>query len=263
MLDRPVSYYMSTPVFSIAADVELVTAQQRLEQHRVSALLVQDGADPIAAVLSRADLLRVGRVDLDPQRGGLRLLVPSQLVRDAATPSVVTVSPEGTSVREAARAMLAHGVHRVFVATPQHAYGVLSTRDVMRALVDARASTSMAELMTSPVRTIAATVTIEQAVSALRDAQVVGIVVTDAAGWPVGMFTQEQAVESAGYFSIDPVERAMSHRFIVANAPGAAHHVAARAIATRARHAIVMEQRSIVGIVSGLDFARAAVEWSP
>ena len=263
MLNRPVSHYMSSPVFAIAADADLETARTRLEQHHVSSLLVQDGDHHLAGVISRTDLLRAGEVSLEPEHGALQLRLPTQHVRDAAHMEVVTVEPNA-SVRDAARMLVEHGVHRVYVASHEHGYGVLSTRDVMRALVDSRVSARVSQLMTSPVQTLNASDPVDAAVDRLREAKVTGLVVVDAAGWPVGLFTQHEALESKGYFSADPVERVMSSRLITVRESVALHHAAAQAVATRARHVLILDDRhKLSGILSGLDFAQAAADWVP
>lgn len=254
---------MTSPVFSISADATLDSARQRLAQHNVSSLLVYDEGRPVAGVISRSDLLAVGTVELDPEHGALHLHLPPKKVRELATIGVVTVDPEVATVQAAAQRMVEQSVHRVFAVEACHAYGVVSTRDVTRAIADARLTQPVRTVMSTPVHTIDCSLEIESALARLRDVGTSALVVIDSSKWPVGILTQVEALEARGFFSVDSVDRVVSTRFIAVHPESALHHVAARAVATRARHALVLDRDEIVGIVSGLDFARAAAEWEP
>ncbi len=85
-----------------------------------------------------------------------------------------------------------------------------------------------------------------------------GVVVIDGAGSPVGMFTQREALEVRRHLTEMPVDLAMSARFITVAPHTALHYAAAQARSTRARHVLIVVDRSLTGIVAGLDFARAA-----
>jgi predicted transcriptional regulator len=260
MLDSPVSAYMKTPVFSIEADRSLDETLERLERHSVSCLAVSDGGNQLAGVITRTDLLAVAKVDLDLVNGGLRIFLPEAgKVRDVASPDLVLVDPETDAVRLAAKRMASSRVHRVFAAKGTHLHGVISTRDVLRALADARVALPISEIMSTPVETISAHEKIDQAVELLREARVSGLVVIDESGSPVGVFSQKEALESRGFFSLHRVERVMSRRMITVAATTAIHHAAAQAFATSAQHAVILgHDRKVVGIASGLDFASAA-----
>jgi predicted transcriptional regulator len=263
MLDRLISRYMSQPVFTISADADLDTARDRLANHGVSSLAVSDAHNPVAAVISRTDLLAAGSVEVDQKHGALHLRLPPKKVREIANPDVVVVDPEVETVRGAAARMVDRRVHRVFAAKGEHLYGVLSTRDVMRCVADARVTTSIDAVMTTPVHVVEVKEQIQQAVARLQQVGTSAIVVVDPRDWPVGLLTQHEALEARGYFSADTVDLVMSSRFITVHANAALHHVAAQAVATRARHAVVVNDRQVLGVVSGLDFARAAAEWVP
>ncbi|HMR08284.1 MAG TPA: CBS domain-containing protein, partial [Polyangiaceae bacterium] len=141
--------------------------------------------------------------------------------------------------------------------------GVLSTRDVMRCVADARVTTIIDTVMSTPVQVVEAKEQIDFSVARLRQVGTSAIVVVDQRGWPVGLLTQREALEARGYFSADTVDLVMSPRFITVREGAALHYVAAQAVATRARHAVVVDDRQVLGVVSGLDFAGAAAEWVP
>ena len=258
MLTRPVTYYMVQPVFTVSADTDLEPARHRLDAHNVSCLGVSDGAEPLAAVLSRTDLLRAGRFERSAE-GASKLVLPAQNVRTLMHAPVFTVPPTA-DMAEVARELSERSVHRVFVRLLHTVFGVVSTFEVMRALVEARDATPVEALMTSPVGTVEATVPVAEAIRRLRTAGVRGLVVVIGPNSrPVGMFTQREALEASAHLDDVPVDVLMSSRFISVHPTTALHHAAAQAAATRARHVLVMDGEHLVGIVSGLDFARAAL----
>ena len=258
MVEVLVSRYMSKPVFTISADASLDEARDRLTRHGVSSLAVSDGGNPIAAVISRTDLLAAGTVDI--AEVGLQLKLPPKKVRDIANKDVITVNPETETVQAAAAQMVDRRMHRVFAAKGEYLYGVLSTRDIMSWVTDARLEYNISALMSTPVQAVKATDPIEQAVDRLKTVGTTALVVVNDRIWPVGLFTQVQALEANAFFSSDKVDRVMSRRFIVVHANSVVHHVAAQAVATKAHHAVVVDEDEVVGVVSGLDFARVASE---
>ncbi len=260
MVDILVSRYMSTPVFTISAGATLDEARDRLAMHGVSSLAVSDGGNPIAAVISRTDLLAAGTVDIADV--GLQLKLPPKKVREVANKDVITVNPETETVQAAAAQMADRRLHRVFAAKGEHLYGVLSTRDVMSWVTDARVESNVSALMSTPVQAVQATDSIEHTVERLKTVGTSALVVVNEKIWPVGLFSQVQALESRAFFTSDTVDRVMSRRFIVVHANSVVHHVAAQAVATKAHHAVIVDEDEVVGIVSGLDFARVAAEYT-
>ncbi len=162
------------------------------------------------------------------------------------------------SLKELPRYFLAYsdpqkGVYSFFYSDLEDA------ESMMRALVDARVTTPVAALMSAPVGTVDARTPLAEATQRLRSTGVTGlVVVTGPEERPVGMFTQREALESTAHADHLPVDVMMSSRFITVHEITALHHAAAQAAATRARHVLVMEGKHLVGIVSGLDFAKAA-----
>lgn len=257
VLARPVTYYLKSPVFVVSADTDLETARHRMEMQHVSCLGVSDGPEPLAAVISRTDLLRVGRFERS-REGISRLALPEHPIRMHMHAPAYALGP-GADMGSAAAEMVRHSVHRLFVRTQHSLFGVVSTVEVMRALVDARDTTPVEALMSAPVGTLDAATPLAEATYRLRSTGVTGLVVVSGAdARPVGMFTQREALESHAHADDVPVDVVMSARFITVHRHTALHHAAAQAAATRARHVLVVEGKQLVGIVSGLDFAKAA-----
>jgi CBS domain-containing protein len=135
--------------------------------------------------------------------------------------------------------------------------GVLSTKDVMRAIRDKRVKSPIREWMSSPVFTIRADEPVSLAVERLVKAHVTGLVVVED-DWPIGLFTQREALEARDRERNTPVEETMSAALLALDIDTELHRAAAQAAATRVRRVVAVRGRRMEGILTGIDFARAA-----
>ena len=88
-----------------------------------------------------------------------------------------------------------------------------------------------------------------------------GLVVLDGT-FPVGIFTQLEAIRARSLspeLRRNPVEEMMSYEAVTLDASTPLYRAAAQTIATRVRRILVVEGRSLVGVVSGYDLARILV----
>ena len=115
---------MTRQVLSLAEDTSIDAAAWQLAAESVSGAPVRDRRGNIVGVLSRSDLV-------DPLRHGEAY----QHVSDAMTPGVWAVHPDEPAI-EAVKLMVDARIHRVIVIRgPGKLEGIISTMDVMRALV--------------------------------------------------------------------------------------------------------------------------------
>jgi CBS domain-containing protein len=159
----------------------------------------------------------------------------------------------------AAQKMLDACVHRVYVVSRGELQGVLSTQDLMLAVRDLRWNHPVSEVMSSPVFTVRGTEPIALATERLARAHVSGLVVVDENQWAIGIYAQSDALGAADWPRETPIEEVMNPRLLVVPARTPTYRAAAQAAATRARRVVATSREEIVGILSGLDFARAAV----
>ncbi|WP_428261966.1 CBS domain-containing protein [Haliangium sp.] len=252
----PVSLFMSAPVETISPDATLEDARARLKALAISSLAVTDPENALVGVISRSDLLRVGRWQAGMRRGAALLTLPAQPVSEVMTRDVVTVTAEDT-VAAAGRLMARRNIHRVIVADGPRPVGVLSTKDVMRAIEDKRMNNPISEFMSKPIFTIRSTEPVWMATERLEKARVSGVVVVED-DWPVGVFTQRQALAARDLARDTPTEEAMDAAIVCMPEDTRMHRAAAQAAAMRVRRIIACKNRDMVGILSGLDFAKAA-----
>lgn len=250
-----VSIFMSRPVFSIPTDATLIQAQERLATHRCSSLAVTNGTE-LVGVISRTDLLRVGRREAGHRRDADSLTLPDRAVSEVMTKDVVTVE-ESDSIASAAKTMVSRRIHRVFVLSDNVLTGVLSPRDIMGVVRDVRLNKPITEFMSSPVFSVRALEPLSLGTERLEKARVSGLVVVDDSGWPVGIFTQSESLDSASKPRDTPIEEVMNHAVMTVPSNLPIFRAAAQAEVMRVRRVVAIDGLKIVGILTGIDFARA------
>lgn len=253
----PVSLYMSAPVHAVRADDNLQTAQARLDELAVSSLAVLSDGGELVGVIGRADLIRVGRRQAGSGRKAALLILPEKKVARRMSTDLLTVRPDD-ALSAAAAMMVESRSHRIFVKNSGELVGVLSTKDVMLAIRDKRLNQPISHWMSSPVFTVRHSEPIALATERLAKARVTGLVVVDD-DWPVGLFTQREALEARDAPRDLPVEEAMSAAMLTLPVDTPLHRAAAQAAELNVRRIVAIRGRKMEGILSGIDFARAAV----
>lgn len=241
----PVTRYMSAPVYTAGAEDSLQAVFGQLVERGISAVAVRNRAGALAGVVSRTDLLRDDALREDPDRW----------VAEVMTVGALTV-PRDATVAAAAAIMVERGVHRVFVTAGDELVGVCSTRDLMCAVRDVRDERPIEAFMSRPIFAVEVDGTLASAVALLGDARITGVVVVDDE-WPVGTFRQIDALAARDRADDTPVDEVMDPAMICMPAPTKLHWAARQAVAMNVRRVIATHHRKAVGILSGLDFARA------
>ncbi|MCA9613229.1 MAG: CBS domain-containing protein [Sandaracinus sp.] len=245
----PVREYMSSPVRTLRASAPIEEADQVLHEHDLSAVGVVSPEGRLVGVLSRTDLLKSATYG-----HGRALTLPKATVADLMTPDPISVGV-GVELRTAARTMRDARVHRVFVEDGDRLVGVLSTRDLMRTVVERGLSTPLGELAHGSLVSVKVDDPLALAADRLDRANKHGLVVVED-GWPVGIFDQRTALASRGLPPETRVDEVMSLRIATLPAHVPISRAAAQALALKVRRILVVQDRGTTGIVSGLDFAR-------
>jgi CBS domain-containing protein len=222
----------------------------------VSSLAVVGDGGRLAGVISMTDLLHVGRLQAGSQARASLLTFPQRQVANEMTRDVATVAPDD-SIRSAAAKMIEGHFHRVFVESEGRPVGVLSTRDIMRVICEKRTRTPISRWMSSPAFTVRANEPISLATDRLEKAHISGLIVVDGE-WPVGFFSQREALAARDLPRDTRVEDGMTSAMLALDSETPLHRAAAQAAELRVRRVIAVRNRSIEGILSGLDFARSA-----
>lgn len=242
----PVRTFMSRELVSVTPTTTLGDITALLEKRDISAVPVVDDAGVLRGVVSMTDILRASSDSVAVPLAAHVLRHPPITV-DADAP-----------LREAAEKMAHNRIHRVVVTEGGRAVGILSTRDAMMAIIEERVLTPVREVTTTSVESVDVGDSVDAALGRLEKANVRGLIVLDD-GWPVGVFTQTEALRARALpasFRANTVESVMSYETICMDAATSLYRVAKQARAVRVRRILVVEKRHLYGIATGFDLVR-------
>ena len=248
---------MTSPVRSVAADAHLREVHAQLVALRISSMPVIDADGKGLGVVSYTDLLRIGRMQPASLGGVLTIDLPREPVKQHMHVGLITVTTD-TPIARVAAMLVEHRIHRVYVEeSGGKVVGVLSIEDLLPAVRSLRIDSPIADFMSRTVRTVALQATIAQATAELDHAGLQGLVVLDTFGQPAGSFTQTEALASRDLSPDTQVESVMSHGLLCLHSKTPLYRAAAAAYEARARRLLAVDDGKLVGVITGLDFARA------
>ena len=247
--EMPVTEYMTTPVETVCIGETLITANELFVGQGVSALGVVDDDGVLKGVISRTDILHAA-----VYTHGETFRVPDRPVEELMNSPVLAAGPDA-SVSDAAKLMLKNRVHRVFVTRDGKPEGVLSTRDLMRAVREKRVKTPIAEIASGSVVKVKADDPIALAVDRLDLSNKHGLVVVEG-DFPIGVFDQSCALQSRRLPPNTAVEHAMDVRILILPGGISIGRAAEQALSMNVRRILIESDLGVKGIVGGLDFAR-------
>ncbi|MEZ4296632.1 MAG: CBS domain-containing protein [Polyangiaceae bacterium] len=253
----PAATYMTRPDHSVAPSATIEEVYRLMSDRGISCVPVVEPGDLPTGVLSRTDLLKLGRASRAEGGRPVSLSWPEATAGEKMHRGVVSV-PESAAMNDVARLMVKQRIHRVFVVKEGALRGVVSTKEILLALRDKRESSAIGEHMSKHAFTMPVTSTLAQATDRLWNAHVSGLVVVDEDEHPIGVFTQVEALTARDFPRETPLEDVMSYAMLCLHVSTPLHRAAAHAYATRARRVLVTEDHRVVGVLTGLDFARAA-----
>jgi CBS domain-containing protein len=260
-LERPLHAWMTSPVITIDIDASAADAALLMRQHEISCIAVLAGDGRPAGVITRTDLLRAARAALHIKAPPAILELPTLSTGELMTTKLVSLDV-AVPICEAARELTERRIHRIFVTDGEELVGVVSTKEVMRSVLEARLAAPLSEWMSRPVAAVDVRESIATAAEKLGGSWLSGLVVLEGA-IPVGLFTQREVLESRGLPASTPVEEAMTQAMLALPAETPLFRAAGFTISTRARRVLAVDHHHVKGIISGLDFARAAAAHAP
>jgi predicted transcriptional regulator len=240
----------------VGPDEPLDAVYKRMAKLRISAVPVVDATGKALGVVSSTDLVRVGRLQPASIAGMQTIDLPNEPVRMHMHEGVTTVGPDA-GVKEIATLLVEQRIHRVFVREGDAIEGVVSIEDLLLAVRSLHLVAPIAEHMTKTVRTLPLSTTIARATTELDHAGVQGFIVLDAHGQPAGAFTQVEALGCRDLLPDTTLESVMSHGVLSMHPSTPLFRAAAAAYEARARRVLAVDEGKIVGLITGLDFAKA------
>jgi predicted transcriptional regulator len=245
LANHTVANFMTTKVWTATSAMLVAEISERLATREFSAAPVLDDRGSIVGVVSRSDLLHNQR-----QPEGKRALTCGDLMTQG--PLLIEMS---APLRTAAQLMVQHSVHRLFVVDHGKLVGVLSTTDLTRAVEQARVMAPLHTIMSSPVATIDVEQSVATGAERLDRDHFTGLVVTEN-DWPVGVFTQEEAIATRDLPAMVTIGTVLDPALVCLPAETSLHRAAAQCARMGVRRIVVSRHRDFIGVVSGLDFAR-------
>jgi CBS domain-containing protein len=245
---------------SVRPETLLAEVQDLMLEHDISAVPVIDERGEMRGILSTTDIVREAGAGASDPFARSRISPPPRCARDLMRRDVISVD-ENAPIAEAASKMTAYRIHRVVVLRAGSPVAVLSTHDLVRAMLAHRIDVPLARVMSSPVETIDEGESIRLAIQRLADANVHGLVVVDGT-WPIGVFTHTEAMHAHALppmFMDTPVEGVMSYETICLDVDTPLYRAAGYVVQMRVRRILAVHHRELRGIVSGFDLVRAMV----
>jgi CBS domain-containing protein len=253
--DLPVTAYMTRAVTSVEPSADLDAILEILRSRRITSVPVVDPAGAPIGLVSRTDVIRIGTVQSGLPGSSPALPLPRRTAGDVMSTKPRTI-PANRLLRYAAQEMVTHSIHRLMVVDDDGGLiGVISTLDLAAAVRDARIERPFSAWMTSPVVTLDARQPIAAAVDLLDRLHITAVVVVDA-GWPIGMFSQVDALTTRDLPRETPVETALDTAMICLPPSLPIFRAAAHAAQLDVRRVIASDGGATAGILGGLDFAR-------
>ncbi len=255
-----VAAYASYGIVCVDVTAPLNEVARVLEARAFSGVGVRDHEGPVIGIVSTTDVLAAVELETreDPSRFAVR---PTARTAGEVMRTPVRVD-EDAPLHEAARRMVAHRIQRVFVSRDDHTVGVLSARDLLRAVSNSRVMEPVSSVMNRSIERIDLSETVRAAIAQLVTSNAHGLVVLDGTT-PVGLFTHTEALRARAlpHALLDnPVERVMSYEFVRVDASTPLHRVASHSIAMQLRRVLVTDGQGLCGIATALDIARYVAE---
>jgi CBS domain-containing protein len=257
-LDGAVCDWMVSPVVSLREHMLVAEAIEQFEALDVSALPVLDASSRLTGVLGWAELRKASRL-VQPSGGRERhWRLPDGEVAHYMNPRVPVIRRD-LALRACARRMLNQRLHRLYVAEDGPLEGVVSTRQMLSAVVRGRLEVPLAALAQRFVATISADEPLSAAAARLRADPSLSLVVLRGAA-AVGVLTPEVAFTSREADPSEPVELWMDPSVVSMPAEVSAVRAAQRLLELKHRYVVMHEGHSVIGLISGLGFTELIAE---
>jgi CBS domain-containing protein len=260
----PVSQWMVSPVFTIREKARLAEAASLFTELRVSALPVLDSSSRLTGIISRSDLMQAGRFVRESREEERRLRLPEVFVSEL-TNSRVPVIRRDLALSDCARRMVKQQIYRLYVAEDGPLEGVISTREMQRAVAEARIETPLDVILTRTVEAVPVECLLSTATARLFADPSLTLVVTRGRV-PVGLFSGQEAAVAREADPTDCVELWMDGSVLSLPGQTPLYVAAERAYETRCRYIVAHEGADddatlrVTGFTSGMGFAQIVAE---
>ena len=128
---------MRTDLTTVAPETSLVAAQETLEKQKINHLLIVDGENELLGIVSDRDLKKSWASSATTlSKNELIYLLDQVTVADIMTKKTLTIT-SSTTIERAALLMNQHRINALPVLEGDELVGIITSRDVMRVLLEA------------------------------------------------------------------------------------------------------------------------------
>lgn len=252
--ERPASEWMVTPVYTVREGAPLAMAAKLFDELGVSALPVLDASSRLTGLIGKQELVRAGRLRPGSKYGEPVLWLPERPVVQFMRTSVPVVR-RNLPLSACAARMLSQDTRRLYVAEDGPLEGVLSTREMMRAVARARVEVPLRELA-RPSPTLEDSAPLSSASAQLASTPREWLAITRQ-GVSVGVFSGRERRNSVEASPAEPVATWMEKDVVALAADTLAYEAAEAAVQSGASYVVAHDARSgEYRVISGLSFAR-------
>ncbi len=252
--DRPVTTYMARALETARPETSIAEIAATMHARRISGVPVVDDRGRLIGVVTRTDLIALGAFQAGRRGTSPVMPLPRRRAREVMTQHPQSIA-RSASVRDAARVMATHAIHRVFVTDGDALVGVIGAVDIAAAVYDARAAAPLSTIMSQPIVTLAPRAPLSSAVELLDRLRVNALVVVDD-GQLLGVFSQVEALASRDLPRSTPIDLLHDPALVCLPADTRLSRAAGHVARLDVRRVIVCKDREPIGIVTALDFAR-------
>ncbi|PCI08009.1 MAG: hypothetical protein COB02_01775 [Candidatus Cloacimonadota bacterium] len=125
---------MNTRVVTVNENMLILDVRNIMMEEDITALPVVDKLDCLSGIITQSDLFTLENLYLRNDNYN-KDQIKGVKVKDVMTKSVITIN-KSVSVEEAANKILSNHIHRLIVTDGQKINGIVSSTDILKAILD-------------------------------------------------------------------------------------------------------------------------------
>ncbi|MFZ6016656.1 MAG: CBS domain-containing protein [Nitrospirota bacterium] len=177
---------MKSPVIAVSEETDIPEAANLMEINDLRRLVVVDGEHNITGIITQTDVIKTLSIDY---------FVSFRKAENIMTRNIISIERED-SLLKAIELMSKNHVSCVLVIEDNKLAGIITERDITKAIAENRVLNNIEGIMTSPVFTVNKDTNLYDATRLMEENRLRRVVVVDSEGNVVGIVTQSDIVRN-------------------------------------------------------------------
>lgn len=177
---------MKSPVIAVSEETDIPEAANLMEINDLRRLVVVDGEHNIIGIITQTDVIKTLSIDY---------FVSFRKAENIMTRNIISIERED-SLLKAIELMSKNHVSCVLVIEDNKLAGIITERDITKAIAENRVLNNIEGIMTSPVFTVNKDTNLYDATRLMEENRLRRVVVVDSEGNVVGIVTQSDIVRN-------------------------------------------------------------------